>query len=67
MDIDNEKVDLFKVFVEEVELELKDYNKDTKKLMELAFHAGFEDGFTLGYQTCETDREAHDARNEIPF
>ena len=65
MDIDNKTLELIEKFVEEIGTEVVDFNLDLKNLLALAFHAGFEKGFNLGYITKE--EELDNVRNEIPF
>lgn len=65
MDIDNKKVDLFKVFVKEISEEVGGFNMELKDLLELSFFAGFEKGFNLGYTTSVEDFE--NGKAEIPF
>jgi len=65
MDIDNKKVELFEKFVEEIGAEVVDFNLDLKNLLALAFHAGFEKGFNLGYVTSVEEYE--DGKADIPF
>ena len=68
MDIDNKKVELFEVFVKEIKEELIDLSAHQIDALELAFHAGFEKGFNLGYTIREEDeKDVSDARDEIPF
>ena len=65
MDIDNKKVELFKVFTAEIAGELSGLSQHQVDVLALAFHAGFEKGFNLGYITSVEEYE--DGRAEIPF
>jgi len=65
MDIDNKKMELFAKFTAEVSDELMDLSHHQIQVLSLAFYAGFEKGFNLGYITSVEEYE--DGRAEIPF
>ena len=65
MDIDYKKIELFEKFIDETVAERVDFNVDLKNLLALAFHAGFEKGFNLGYITSVEEYE--DGKADIPF
>ena len=65
MDIDNKKVELFKVFVQEIGQEFEIHNAQLVDTLSLAFFAGFEKGFNLGYVTSVEEYE--DGKADIPF
>jgi len=65
MDIDYKKIELFEKFIDETVAERVDFDLRLKDILELAFHAGFEKGFNLGYITSVEEYE--DGKAEIPF
>ena len=65
MDIDYKKVELFEKFIEETIAARVDFDLRFREILELAFHAGFEKGYNIGYITSVEEYE--DGKAEIPF